>query len=353
MSENKEKKEVKFKPGVGVDIGTSFLVCTRQLEDGAFVSKVHRNCLFPMDVTDESADLIERSNYFFIKDNGKYFVVGDDAISLVNAIGKGDIIRPMKEGLLNPSLKESSDLLFFIIKAIVGSPIVPNECLRFTVPANSIDKDNDNLFHQMVLKSFFTKLGYDAKPVNEAMCIVYDTMPKMKTETEEVPLTGLATSWGAGQINCCISFKGMSLVEFSCVKSGDHIDEQVEKVTGMPRSKIVRIKEKKLDLDKIDANDRVQTALGIYYDETISRVIHHISNAFKEKGSEMDGEIEWVIAGGTSMPKGFVTRMKQTIKNENVPFKIYNIRHADNPFYSVSQGACIRALADFAKENKK
>lgn len=347
-----DKKEVKFKPGVGVDIGTSFIVVVRQTEDGTFVNKFHRNCLFPMDVTDESADLIERSNYFFIKVQDKYYVIGDDALSLINAIGKGNVIRPMQNGLLNPNLKESSDLLFFIIKAIVGDPIVPNEPLRFTVPANPVDRDMDNLFHQMVLSNFFTKLGFNAKPVNEAMCIIYDSSPIMKTEDGQVPLTGLATSFGAGMVNCAISFKGLSLVEFSCTKSGDNIDEQVEKVTGLPKSKIIRIKEKKLDLDKVDMNDRVQAALSIYYDEAIDRVVHHISNAFKEKGSEMDGEIEWIVAGGTSMPKGFKARLEKAIQKANVPFKIYNVRHASAPFYSVGQGACIRALADYVKEQK-
>jgi len=347
-----DKKEVKFKPGIGVDIGTSFIVVVRQTEDGTFVNKFHRNCLFPMDVTDESADLIERSSYFFIKVSDKYYVIGDDALSLVNAIGKGNVIRPMQNGLLNPNLKESSDLLFYIIKAIVGEPIIPQETLRFTVAANPIDRDMDNLFHQMVLSNFFTKLGFNAKPVNEAMCIIYDSNPVMKTDEGEVPLTGIATSWGAGMVNSCISFKGLSLVEFSCTKSGDHIDEQVEKVTGVLKSKIIRIKEKKLDLDKIDMNDRIQASLSIYYDETIDRVVHHISSALKEKGSEMDGEIEWIVAGGTSMPKGFKGRLEKAIKKANVPLKIYNVRYASAPFYSVGQGACLRALADHAKEQK-
>ena len=353
MSEKTEKKEVKFKPGVGVDVGTSNIVVVRQTEDGTFVNKFHRNMLYPLDITDESADLLERSNYFFVKSADKYYVIGEDALNLVNAIGKGSIIRPMKDGILNPSLKESSDLLFFIIKAIVGDPIIPNEPLRFTVPANPVDRDIDNLFHQMVLTNFFTKIGYSAKPVNEAMCIVYDCNPVMKTDEGDVPLSGISTSWGAGMVNVALSFKGMNLVEFSCTKSGDNIDEQTEKVTGMPRSKIIKIKEKKLELNNVDMSDRVQAALSIYYDETINRVIHHISDKFKEKGSEMDGAIEWVIAGGTSMVKGFDKRVEQAIKISNLPFKFHRVYHSPTPFYSVGQGACIRAQADYSKVLKK
>ncbi len=32
--------------------------------------------------------------------------VADDALKIVNAIGKGEIIRPMQNGMLNPSLKK-------------------------------------------------------------------------------------------------------------------------------------------------------------------------------------------------------------------------------------------------------
>jgi actin-related protein len=65
----------------------------------------------------------------------------------------------------------------------------------------------------------------------------------------------------------------------------------------------------------------------------------------------MDGEIEWVIAGGTSMAKGFDKRVEAAIKKASLPFKFYRVRHSETPFYSVGQGACIRAQADFVKEN--
>ena len=343
----------KFKPGVGVDVGTSNIVVARQAEDGTFVNRFHRNMLYPMDVSDESADLLERSDYLFVKVQDKYFVVGDDALKLVNAIGKGEVVRPMKDGILNPKLKESSELLFYIIKAVVGEPIIKSEPLRFSYPANPVDRDLDNLFHKMVLNQFLgSNLGYDVKPVNEAMCVAFDCNPIMKTDEGEVPLSGITMSFGGGMVNVALSYKGMSLVEFSCTKSGDFIDEQASKVTGLASSKIIKIKEKKLDLDNIDPTDRAQSALSIYHDEMMERVAHHICNEFKEKSSEMDGKIEVVVAGGTSMPPGFCKRFETVIKKVNMPFDIYRVRQSPTPFYSVSQGACIRAQADYAKEQK-
>ena len=354
MTDKKEKvveESKKFKPGVGVDVGTSNIVVTRQTEEGTFVNKFHRDMLYPLAVSDESADLLDRSDYLYVKVDDRYYIVGEDALKLVNAIGRGEVVRPMKDGILNPSLKQSSELLFYIIKAIIGDPLCKDEPLRFSCPANPIDRDIDNLFHKMILNNFFTKMGYDAKDINEAMAICYDTNPILKSEEGDVPLSGISCSAGGGMWNLSLAYKGLSLVEFSCTKSGDNLDEQVAKVTGISKNKIIMIKEKKLDLDNIDSADRVQSALSIYYDEMLDRMVHHICNEFKDKSSQIDGEIEVVVAGGTSMAPGFCNRLKKALDKVDMPFKIYRIRHSETPFYSVGQGACIRAQADWAKLN--
>jgi len=346
----KEKK--KYKPGVGVDVGTSNIVVARQTEDGTFVNRFHRDMLYPLDVSEEAIDLLDRSDYLYVKVGKKYYIVGEDALRLVNAIGKGEIVRPMKDGILNPNLKESSELLFYIIKAVVGDPIVANEPLRFSVPANPVDRDLDNKFHEMVLKNFFSQMGYDAKPVNEAMSVVYDCAPMAKTDDGDMPLTGVGISCGGGMTNVALCLKGMNLNAFSITKSGDYIDEQAAKVTGVASSKIIKLKEKKLDLGSFDMSERVLAALRIYYQETINRIIHHMSEEFKSTDAEIDGEIEVVIAGGTSMPKGYCEMFKECLDDSEFPFDVWNVRHSDSPFYSVSQGSCIRAQADFRKKNK-
>lgn len=336
----------KFKPGIGVDVGTANIVVCRQKEDGTFVNQFHRNMLYPLDVSDESRDLLDRSKYLYVEVNNKFYVVGEDALRLVNAIGKGDVVRPMQDGLLNPSLKESADLLFFIIKAITGKPTTPNEPLRFSCPGNPVDVTKDNLFHQMVLSQFFGSLGFSAKPVNEGMCIAYDCNPIMKSDEGEISLTGITCSCGAGMWNIALCYKGLSLVEFSCTKSGDYLDEQVAKVTGISKNKVIKIKEKALDLSKVDLSDRVQVALSIYYNEMINRMLFHINNEFKTKSSEIDGEIELVLAGGSAMAPGFIERFKEVLKKSDINFKFHNVRLSKTPFYSVAQGACIRAQAD-------
>ena len=340
--------KAKFKPGVGVDIGTSNIVVSRQTEDGTFINRYHRNMLYPLDVSEEAENLLEKSSYLYVKVGKKYYVVGEDALTLVNAIGKGDIVRPMKDGILNPSLKESSELLFYIIKAVVGNPIVPNEPLRYSIPANPIDVNVNNLFHKMVLMSFFQKMGFNPKAVNEGMCIAFDTNPTMKTEEGTVPLSGISCSCGAGMTNIALSFKGMELRSFSITKSGDYIDEQVSKVTGVMKSKVIKRKEKELDLSNLN-EDRVLSALAIYYEEYIDRICHLIGKEFLDKSSEIEGEIEIIVAGGSSMPPGFCQKFETAIKDSELPFKISHVRASPTPFYSVAQGASIRAIADYNK----
>ena len=340
-------------PGVGVDVGTSNIVVARQTKDGTFVNRYHRDMLYPLEASEETQDLLDRSDYLYVKAGNKFYIVGDDALKLKNAINEGEIVRPMKDGLLNPSLKESSELLFYIIKAVVGDPIVPNEPLRFSVPANPVDQNYDNKFHQLILTNFFKKLGYDPKPVNEAMAICYDCNPIMKSEDEgDVPLSGISLSSGGGMTNIALSFKGMELSAFSVTKSGDYIDDSAAQVTGVSSSKVLRKKEKELDLANPDMSDNILSALWIYYDEITSRFLHQMSKAFTDKGTEIEGDVEIVVAGGTSLPNGFCEMIQSKLSDYSFPFKIYRVRHSETPFYSVSQGSSIRAQADYKKSLK-
>lgn len=338
--------ETNFLPGIGVDVGTCTIVISRQTKEGNFVNTHHRNMLYPLDISEESKGFIEKSNYTYIKTGNKYYIVGEDALKLANAIGSGEILRPMKNGILNPSLKESSELLFFILKTIIGNPIIKDEPLRFSIPANPIDTDTNNVFHKTLLQNFFKKLGYSAKPINEAVSICFNSNPIMKSIDGDVPLSGITVSCGGGMWNICLSLKGLSLVEFSCTKSGDWLDQQASMVSGLPVGKIIRIKETKLDLNAEDLSDRGLAALSIYYDEMLERMVKLISNNFKDKTTEMDGEIEIVVAGGTSLVPGFCERFKNRCDLEKLPFKIYQVRHAKEPFFAVAQGACLRAMVD-------
>jgi len=347
----KSKREMV--PGVGLDVGTANIVVSRQCKNGDFVSKTCRNMLFEIPISDESSDLLERGNYLHAKCDGKFFVIGKDALNLVNALGSGEVVRPMKDGLLNPELEQSQELLFHIIKALVGDPVVENEPIRFSVPANPVDNSEmNNMFHQMIIQSFLSSIGYDASPLNEGMGVVYDCNPVMDTEGGKINLTGFGISMGGGMFNVAGSYKGLPICEFSVTKSGDYIDRQAANATGTPISKVTKIKENDLDLNNVDFSNRVVAALSIYYDETIRRAISNIKNELSKTDREFEGPCEIVLAGGTSMIKGVSDKFKDILSKDDIPFDVLSVRMSENPFFSVAQGMCLRARSDWEKRSK-
>jgi len=345
-SEAKEKEEVKakvLKPGVGVDVGTANIVVTRQYEDGSYEVKHHRNMLFKVEDAEDMDMLL--ANALSVKANGKTFVVGQDALSLVNALGGGELIRPMKDGLINPSVGEAEELLFHILQAVVGKPIKEGEKLRFSVPANPIDRpEENNFFHEHVLQEFFKSLGFESKGVNEAAAIVYSEGISMEDpEQGTFPLTGVGISWGAGMANAAAVLKGKPVAIISNTRCGDYIDQQVAKVTGKQTSQIIKIKERQLNLETVNESDRTLKALSIFYDEVLNRIGKGLIKAFVESGTKFDGPIVIMNAGGTSMPKGFTVRLKNVLDKLEMPFEVKEVSISKTPFYAVSRGACLAA----------
>ena len=175
----------------------------------------------------------------------------------------------------------------------------------------------------------------------------------LKENDIDIPLSGLSFSFGAGMINVALLYKGLEIDSFSITYSGDFIDSNASQVTGIPISNIIKIKETKLDLNNVDASDRVQQALSIYYDELIERTLTLMSNKFKDKKSELDGKLEVVIGGGTSMCPGFINRLEDGFKKIKTPFDILRVRHSKTPFSSVGQGCLLKALSNQSKKNNK
>lgn len=355
MSEKETKinkpEESPYLPGIGVDVGTANIVVCRQKKDKSFEVKFHRNMLFEMDVSEEADSVLERGSYLYIRDGSRYYIIGEDALTIVNAIGRGEILRPMKDGLINPNLKKAQELLNFILKTIVGSPVVENESLRFSIPGNPIDfPEKNNMFHEMMLSQFFTSLGFSVKSINEGRACLFNEAPTMKTDSgETVPLTGWGLSCGGGMVNSSIAVRGLPITEFSITKSGDHIDRQVHLVTNEPLAKIIKTKEKKLDLSNVDVSDNIQSALSVYYDEFIARIIKAAFEELKKNRHEFEGKMPVVVCGGTAMAKGFIDRFNSHLKKFEMPFGISGVTLSATPFFAVSQGACLSARSDYNK----
>ena len=157
---------------------------------------------------------------------------------------------------------------------------------------------------------------------------------------------------GAGRVNCVLSYKGLQVIGMSAARSGDWIDQQVAMQTGVPLSQVTAKKEKELDFTNINYDDDVIFALDAFYDSMLKYVLSHFSKKFAEVKSQFEAPLDIVVAGGTSMPKGFCDKMSKVIKGLNLPFAVKEIKHAADPRNAVVNGCLVQAIITQKKLKK-
>lgn len=160
---------------------------------------------------------------------------------------------------------------------------------------------------------------------------------------------------GAGRVNCVLAYKGLPIIGMSVSKAGDFIDKQVSIQTDTPISQVAYKKEKELDFTNIDEEDDVLFALDAYYGVMIEFVFDKFAKKFAEVKSQFDAPLDIIVAGGTSMPKGFCEKVEKVIKEMNLPFKINEVKRASDPRNAVVKGCLTQALISQKKlkESKK
>ncbi len=340
----------------GLDIGTMFLASARDDEAGNVIRNSIRDCFSEMPYVEEFEQTLKSQNAAYIKDGEKLYILGNDAYvqSSMTEFAQGQtgemseiLKRPMKDGIINAeSPKLSMTILRELMKSCIEKGIGPareGEILYFSVPANPVDSSINNVFHEKTAQRFLSGLGYDARPLGEALAVIYAENPKMYTEIEQIPFSGIGCSFGAGMANFCLAQRGIPIDEFSVAKSGDYIDIQASKMTGQPRTKIMRAKETKLDFSKIDEDDEIILALDCYYDEMIHHVFKNFMDRFAKNKGTLEYPIDIILSGGTAKPKGFAGKVHSIISKLNLPFKINEIRPAKDMLSTVATGCYFKA----------
>lgn len=329
--------------GVGLDVGTSFLVASRFGPNGKINFKKLRDCFLELEPKSSinkkfiQKGLDDRKAPYIEKD-GSFFVLGEDAFLMANE-RHVNTRRPMHRGVLSPQEKQAFPILKELIRRLVGEPAVENEKLVFSVPAKPIDADFDQLFHQDMLRSFINSLGYSSQPMNEAEALAY-------SELLEDGLTGIAVSCGAGMMNVAVMSAGELVVSFSTSKSGDWVDQQAAIATNMTNSIIQQEKEgPDIDLVNPEPGNQIHAAISVYYGNllvyTLEQIAYDLSRSpalpkFKEP-------IPLVVGGGTSLPKGFIPKFQQALGAVQMPVRISEVRHASDPLHSVANGLVLAA----------
>ncbi len=329
--------------GVGLDVGTSFLVSGRFENDGKIHFKQLRDCFLeltpksPVNKKFMKKGLDDRKAPYIEKD-GSFFVLGEEAFLMANE-RHVNTRRPMHRGVLSPQESEAMPILKELVRRLVGEPRVENERLIFSVPGKPIDADFDQFFHQDVLRSFIKSLGYDPQPMNEAEALAY-------SELLEDGLTGVAISCGAGMMNVAVLSAGDPVVQFSTAKSGDWVDKQAATATNMTHSIVQQEKESpEFDLMNPDPSNQIHQAISVYYGNLIVYTLEQIAYDLAKSPSlpKFKDPIPLVVGGGTSLPKGFIPKFEQALAAVDMPIEISQVRHASNPMHAVSNGLTLAA----------
>jgi actin-like ATPase involved in cell morphogenesis len=324
----------------GIDVGTGFIVSAR-LENEQFVYKPFRDAFLKLDGSNDfTKKIMAQTNANFITKGSDIYIIGEESLSFASLLNK-EVQRPMSAGVVSATETEASNILELILQTVAGQPQKDNEVLYFSVPAPSIDVENDIFFHEFTIANTYSAMGYDAKAINEGLAVVY-------SELGNDQMTGIGISFGAGMVNLCLSLMGAPVIQFSIGRSGDWIDQMAAKACGITANKARAVKEKGIDLSQSKFSSREETAVAAYYKNLIEYVIKNFKQEFSKNGSTQgfDKPIKIVLSGGTSLPQGFDTLFEQVLAKSDFPLNVESVIRAADPLNAVSKGCLIAALAD-------
>ena len=320
-----------------LDIGTGGL-CSARMENDEIKFRRIRNVFVELDLNPVTKMMLKKNDVPTVQgSNGKTLAVGDKALELASAFNVMPK-RPMKKGVIDPSEISALPVLKAIIKELLGDPQEAGERVVFSVPANPVDQQFDAIYHEGVFTKLLGELGYTGVPINEGLTVIY-------SELLDENLTGIGVSLGAGMANVCCAVMGAPLFSFSVAASGDYIDNSVATALGISPVKVMRAKEV---MDLMNPQDQTEEAIGHYTKALHGYVIDNIVKAYDAlaKKPEFEGTLKVAVAGGTSMPKGFMELFEQQIKARGGFLAEAQVVHAGDPLTAIANGALFSGLTE-------
>ena len=321
--------------GKGLDIGTANIAAAVQTDDGGVGVAVERNAFLDIKADVYSKNMLTKLKVPYVVHNGNLVVLGQAAFELANIFSR-ETRRPMCDGLISPSDTDALPMIKLIIQKVLGDPAGPNENCYFSVPAESIDADNNVVYHQGLFEGLLRKMGYNGKAINEAHAVVF-------SELADSDFTGIGLSFGGGMVNACVAYKTIPALTFSVARGGDWIDKNVSQVLGVKQSKATHIKESGVDIR--DPKSREEEAVAIYYRNLIHYLMENLAMRFSG-GQDMPSfpePIDIVCSGGTTLVEGFIEVFEDEFAKIDFPIPIKSIRRADEALNSVAKGCLVAA----------
>ena len=324
---------------LGVDCGTMNIVLAEQDDDGSVVISNIRNMYLPIDKSQLTG--VELSNIDYVETEDSIFIIGEDAYKFANWFGQ-EVKRPMSKGLISPDEVDGIDVLTLIIEQLVGKEYSGD--VVYSVPAASLDRQNNITYHEGVFARIFRELGYTCSSFNEAMAIIY-------SQCRDNKFTGLAFSFGAGMVNVALALKSVPIITFSIARPGDWIDENVAMSLGTVTNRVTSIKEKGTDLGNFKIGNkkerRLREAIVYYYREVIRYSLEMVTDKLEEATGELElpESMPIIVSGGTSLAKGFLPLFEEVLSEyKDFPLDVSEVKHADDPLSCVAEGLLIRGM---------
>lgn len=348
MSKEKDNKNSNYIIG-GADVGTGNLVFSKINDDGKIeINSIRDMFIYVQDDQISSAEMASTKLDYItqLDDNGEveyHCVIGNDALKLANVFNS-KINRPMSNGMLSPSEVNASPIISAMFQNIIGEQVESGQVV-FSIPSQPCDIEEVSPlhYHTEVFKQIFKNIGFtEVIALNEGHSVVF-------SECSQENFTGIGVSFGAGQVNIALVYRGTLLLGFSVGRSGDWIDDYASKSSGIIPNKITMIKEKPdmsiknpITSSTKKQERRTRESIAFAYKQLISYVVDHIEEYFKEHADSIDledVEIPLVIAGGTSLIGDFVDVFKEKFEEiKEFPIEISEIRHAKDPLSAISLG---------------
>ncbi len=334
MSKETENQSLK---ALGLDIGTSRIVAAQRVQsEYRFDSQL--NAFVTVPYSKFTHKVFQKEGVPHRVDGAEMLVIGNESEKLANMCNR-KTRRPMVRGLLNPDEPESLGIVKQIICSLVGDGSHRGQRLCFSVPGPPLGGSRELAYHEATLRQVLGELGFDVITVNEGLAVVL-------AELEDSSYTGIGVSCGGGMCNICLAYLSLPVFSFSIPKAGDFIDASAAAVTGENPTRIRTIKEASFHFNGHFA-DKVQQALGVYYDEMIRGLTGGIKEAFAQTRNipRIERPLPLVISGGSTLPAGFRERFEHFMNEARLPVAISEVRLAADPLRSTAKGALISALA--------
>lgn len=324
--------------GRGLDLGTVNIRASAMNRGSARIAhNVQRNAFLDVRADGFTQRLLRKFGIECVVRGGKAFILGDQAFEMATIFDKS-LRRPLKAGPGVAWEPEGALIVQHLLERLLGRPQKPGEICSYSVPGESVEAEQNFIYHRGVLESALRALGYTPAPMIESSAII-------QGEFAHRDYTGIGMTCGGGTFNVGLAFKGIPAMSFSTARGGDWIDRCVSQATGLPVAHVRDLKERGLQLYRPQSS--LEVAVAIYYRHLVQYTLQTLKRKMTDADCmpSLDTPVDIVCAGGTAMIGGFTELVREELGKVQLPIPIGEIRVARDPLNAVAAG-CLRAAME-------